>query len=723
MEPATTNNDQRRICRFQTTPPIPFIKVVMSISDEWTIERLTTSIHQMVMHEIEPEEAKHLLEGLLATSHKLLLELNDGCRLPTTELCNIIQKDQLVNIRLSPKVQQRAPSILPANILTSIQPANPNLSNYHHWPRTNNSNDQPFHSHDPFNLLSSNRNLFTFNSPEHYTSPTPEINPNQNHSRRNYLYSSHQITHQQHQPSAEPQTIIQDSIHQPLFGTSNRLTSLPPNISNHHHPLQDQDQTTHQDYHHHHTSPIPEIDPRLQTTDTPHHTSTEQSFSVAFEEQQSTFPYRRDSTTSSTEEPKPTTEELNQSIANASDRDVARVRSHIAGFRESATRHYCQSDADSSFNRDQSLHSSDESDESDDNNFSVHARHCNKKFGSRRSNHQPTKFSTRRSTGEHTNRRGDSSRPKRKSAPVRFASDPCDHNQDERESSTNENLTRRHKGNKRDKIRGHQSTHSHNRSSSTSARHQTQTSPVTLPRKYHPLQRVQVVIPPSSGLVSPAQLKRRRTQLEAPKVSPPTSAIHPAPSSQSVDNTSSSARPQNASNQSAQQDRSSNLAKSCSPLKSISSDNKPRSVTKSCSPDKSNLSLSTGRSVRAVYEIHVHDVKFKSASGQGPQRIPCSSSGLNDRSTLAQVVERLKLDMQTSWKLIVDDKVWLSRASTLKRSPNRANSTRPGGLLDGRIVRDDWTVTLKQLGIFPLSNTPSDTKPLQIQVIRNWDLK
>lgn len=118
-------------------------------------------------------------------------------------------------------------------------------------------------------------------------------------------------------------------------------------------------------------------------------------------------------------------------------------------------------------------------------------------------------------------------------------------------------------------------------------------------------------------------------------------------------------------------------------------------------------------------------MKFKSASGQGPQRIPCSNTGLNERSTLKQVVERLRLDMNTSWKMIIGDKVWLSEASFLKRARPRPH--RRGllaGLLDGRIVQRDWHLSLRHLGVFPLSNIPStsDSKPLQIQVIRNWDL-
>lgn len=96
------------------------------------------------------------------------------------------------------------------------------------------------------------------------------------------------------------------------------------------------------------------------------------------------------------------------------------------------------------------------------------------------------------------------------------------------------------------------------------------------------------------------------------------------------------------------------------------------------------------RSSRAVYEVQIHDQTFKAASTQGPQRIPPSSTGLNDNATIEQVVKHLKLEHCQSWKLVIGSREWVSRngSPTKGAAPHRRRQT-------------DWSVTLKGLRVFP----------------------
>ncbi|KAA1129892.1 hypothetical protein PGTUg99_004394 [Puccinia graminis f. sp. tritici] len=716
---------QTRICRFLTTPPLPPLKVAISITQHSTIDQLISKINQTILNEADSTEFADLIQPP-NPSHRLVLELPDGCRLPPTEPSSIIPQDQLVTIRLCARPQPQLRLEPSAHSFMNRLASQPNFpsSNHqlHDHPSRRILTDQPIHSGHQSILQGSSSQIIR---PSQFN-PITHGTQNSFFTQASSLELSPQNTQGSHQHFTE--SFHLQSGTRSLFSSRTRFTSLPVEQSASHHLIQLP--STHQIEHS--FSQQFEADPRLQTQE--NHTSPGRQ---ALE-----FPYRSPSTSS--EEPKPNLEELDQSTNHQqlSSPQVPRVRSHIAAFRKIAFRHYLSSESDSSFDGDGSSSSSDDSD--DFASSSRKARGKKNKADSRQSHSRkvkleqlpPRRISTRHSMGGLANRRFASSRPKRKSAPVRFDL-PSDDDERVHQSAII-----------RDEIRRGKQAHSDD---SSSSHHHADHSFSPLPRKHHISQRVQVVIPPSPGLVAPAYLKRKRTQPKSsPNLSPKESNIPPSPSNQSSNCTSSST---NSTNLNAQEDsselvdepsqsaisRSSSQSfgpansldpekgdspsKSCGPTKAKSLS---PTKTNSMSPDRSAPSLSAGRTVRSVYQIYVHDMKFKSASGQGPQRIPSSSSGLNDNSTLRQVIERLKLDQHASWKLIIGDKVWLSEASSLKRAQTRGGQTRKlDGLLDGRIVQINWSSSLKELGVFPLSNLVSevDVKPLQIQVIRNWDLK
>ncbi|KNZ56359.1 hypothetical protein VP01_2422g3 [Puccinia sorghi] len=566
------------------------------------------------------------------------------------------------------------------------------------------------------------------------TSTTTHLLPE---STRNLLPAT---THYQSNSYLDPQSIEHPDHHLLLTGTpppsnhTHHHQQSHLNITNHYPFLSSQDRFSSVPPEENSDSIFHHVDPRL---DALHDISTNPA-SIDDEyapNHTSMFPYR---SSSSPEEPKPTSEELDPLAApqHPSNPDVARVRSHIAGFRKSAARHYCSRDSDSSFDGNGS---SSDSDSSQHFAFSRYAQSPKKRSSLSRSRtapkkhfNKPTRLSTRHSLRSHVNRRVAPPRQKRNSAPERFTFATSDDDDDQ--------LTRRSSSTFRKSKKVNRTRSTHSSSSTPHHHHQADNSPTPPPRKHHLLQRVQVVIPIESDLISPSYLRRKPSSINPSTRPANESTVPPTQCDRSFDDTSPLTDSQNLLlrepqvhstepiHEPGQHQNSPTTNNSCSPVvsptrksQSRSLEKAARSPTKSCSPTKSNLSLSAARTVRSVYEVHVHDMKFKSASGQGPQRIPCSNTGLNERSTLKQVAERLKLDMTTSWKMIIGDKVWLSEASLLKRArarPHRRGLL--GGLLDGRIVQKDWHLSLQHLGVFPLSNilSDSDPKPLRIQVVR-----
>ncbi|KAI7937311.1 hypothetical protein MJO29_014626 [Puccinia striiformis f. sp. tritici] len=1115
-----------RICRFQTIPPLPFLKAAITISEEWTIERLIEKIHGTIRSEADHREFLDLLEGP-NPSHRLLLELSDGCRLPTTEPCSVIHEDQVVSLRLFAK-QQPQPRSRPLDHVSfhrvASQPINfpyipspitpqshfPDLLPHVQWRETlNHRSSSPGHA-----SLFLNR---SFSSAQPYQGSSEQGPPQVDRGAEvsmthngDYPFSTgisspqlfHRFTQEPHE--RHTQLDVTQTGNQRLLGNGRRFTSLPAhqldadNLS--------QAPTSYRPQHDFYTGY--ETVPRLQNFGATHHSSTEQSFSASNADYVPTaqhtleFPYR---SSSPSEEPKPTIEELDRStrLERPSGPGVARVRSHIAAFRKSASRHYRPSDSGSSSND-----SSSSSEESDDLvSFSRHGRNFNTKPSPGQShsrkvqkkNPQSRKVSTRHSFGGILNKRGVSSRPRRKSVPVRFELSSGD-DAEVQQSGTNRGQSQKSSKAKRPRDESPPPS-DRSKSPSTSPRDRPKNQSPPHPRKKYISQQVRVVIPVIPGLSSPAYLRHKQRLAERSKLLPIESVNPPPSSGGSLDRTGSPStnsknltsqdgspdtlvepaqlansstsvnppsknlstqdhpsvnlqnpipqedpnnntqnpspqeepsvnlhnpspqedisanlpnqnlqedlsdnpqnpnlqedsnsntqnpspqedisanlqnpsiqedpsgnlqnlRPQedlsdnlqnpnlqedansntqnpslqgdsrsNTSNPSPQEDLSVNLqdpspqedpsanlqnpsphedlsdnlqnlspqenpsddlqnprlqedisdnlqnasiqgdpsdnlqnsspqedfnsntrnpspqedpsdnvqnpslqedsnsntqnsspqddfnsntqnpspqedpsdnVQNSSPQKDSNSNTQDLSLrkeppeqvdqpnlqsvnmgqsqsfnphidpsilkpqaetsgpvdepcqresvvetrptpasspakrdrpTKSCSPAKScsptkpelSRSLSVGRAVRSVYPIHIHDVKFKSASAQGPQRIPYSSNGLNESSTLRQVIDRLNLDMQTSWKLIIGDKVWLSEASTSKRAQLRRNDKKFGGLLDGRIVQIDWQLSLKELGVLPLSNVISDLdiKPLRIEIIRNWDV-
>ncbi|KAI9631363.1 hypothetical protein KEM48_014413, partial [Puccinia striiformis f. sp. tritici PST-130] len=216
-----------RICRFQTIPPLPFLKAAITISEEWTIERLIEKIHGTIRSEADHREFLDLLEGP-NPSHRLLLELSDGS-------------------------SRQPPSIRQATAPAKIETSGPCISS-----------PQLFHR-------------FT------------------------------QEPHERH-----TQLDVTQTGNQRLLGNGRRFTSLPAhqldadNLS--------QAPTSYRPQHDFYTGY--ETVPRLQNFGATHHSSTEQSFSASNADYVPTaqhtleFPYR---SSSPSEEPKPTIEELDRS--------------------------------------------------------------------------------------------------------------------------------------------------------------------------------------------------------------------------------------------------------------------------------------------------------------------------------------------------------------------------------------------------------------------------
>ncbi|OAV97966.1 hypothetical protein PTTG_12016 [Puccinia triticina 1-1 BBBD Race 1] len=738
---------QKSTCRFQTTPPLPPLKAAITISQHWTIDRLVSKIHETILSEVEHSQFSALLQPP-NPSHRLVLELSDGCRLPTTEPCSIIHLDQLLTIRLCARPQPQlrlgpldytfhrlAPQPHFPLLLPSIN-THPHQPNHHlldQWKSNTSGTPTPAgHQH----LLTAHQEQSA--PPEQGPSQlnrTSAFNPtpsgDDSYAPSIELFNP---TYQEQRHERYAESVNHESGSQRPLSSPRRSISLPLDYSASHNLL---------------LAPVPS---RPQHDGAPEHQGnarlqTHQDYS-SHREQALEFPYR--SPSSSSEEPKPSTEELDQALCppGSSGHEVPRVRSHIAGFRKSAYRHYLPSNSDASIDG----HGSSSADDSEDSaSFSRHTRRSKNKTASRRSHSRrvqiesprPRRISARRSMDGPTKRRAASSRPKRKSAPVRLTPDSDDDDTVRQAATIREEVREGQVGDDNSP-----STHA-SKSPPSSSHHQAEASASYRPRKNHIPQDVKVVIPFSPGLVSPAYLKRKRS-LAGPssKLSLGESIIPPSPTGHSVDNTSHST---NSANHNAQEDslglakesvqscdRNLNAtfgpAKSLSPMKSCRP-SKTRVLTKARSfspaktkrpePNKPPPSLSAGRTARSVYQIYMDDTKFKAASAQGPLRIPCSSTSLNDHSSLRQLIERLNLDMQHSWKIIIGDKVWLSAASSLKRAQNcHGDHKKLGGLLDGRIVQIDWLASLKELGVFPTSHPVPDAevKPLQIRVVRNWDL-
>lgn len=102
----TIMSQQEIICRFQTTPPMPFLKFAITLSPNWPIQQLINKIHHTLLN--EPEYHSHYLlpcnpllvlerwsaYGFISKLQSQQLTLNiigyKGCRIPITESCSII---------------------------------------------------------------------------------------------------------------------------------------------------------------------------------------------------------------------------------------------------------------------------------------------------------------------------------------------------------------------------------------------------------------------------------------------------------------------------------------------------------------------------------------------------------------------------------------------------------------------------------------------------------
>ncbi|MBW0482387.1 hypothetical protein O181_022102 [Austropuccinia psidii MF-1] len=142
---------------------------------------------------------------------------------------------------------------------------------------------------------------------------------------------------------------------------------------------------------------------------------------------------------------------------------------------------------------------------------------------------------------------------------------------------------------------------------------------------------------------------------------------------------------------------------------------RPRRQTISFS---SNASLSFSRTKRSVYEIYLLDKSFRAAATQGPQRIPYSLNGLNDNSSVQQVLNYLKLYDAQSWKLVIGDWIWLSKLSQDKlegQSEKERNR-----ILNRESIQNNRSLTLKELNVHPISTNKNNNNFMS--VIRNWDV-
>ncbi|KAG0147963.1 hypothetical protein CROQUDRAFT_670237 [Cronartium quercuum f. sp. fusiforme G11] len=95
-----TIKQQPSICKFLTKEPIPILKASLIIKEEWTIETLIKKINEIILN--ETNESKYL-ECLLNMNptHKLVIEQFDF-RLPKTETCEIIDLNNLIEVKMIP---------------------------------------------------------------------------------------------------------------------------------------------------------------------------------------------------------------------------------------------------------------------------------------------------------------------------------------------------------------------------------------------------------------------------------------------------------------------------------------------------------------------------------------------------------------------------------------------------------------------------------------------
>lgn len=743
-------HSKMEVCRFRTIPPIPALQAAISMSRDWSIEVLIAKIHDTILRETDGTQYLQLLQDP-NPSHNLLLELADGCMLPTSESCAILGRDQLITVRLvvtqsklrlGPGIQHILPrrTSSPSN-LELVGPPTINSTDHHSrfWSHPSSSihpsENISINPNPRFQLIDDRRrsHLIDQSSPSSHRDPglsSPPgrssfpfhpINPSTVSQGKNFNPSSRVLPI--HSTSTEEQPYL------PYRNISYPPISCPPGGT---------------------IALTSDVDPRLQSVGPQHDPNINEPSSSRIHQDlpgQQSLPTSFRSASASSQ--KPSQAELDRSLHlhHSLDDEIPRVRSHIAGLRKSAFRHYLSSDSSRSSSEERN---SDASESDEFATFSRHARSLRRRTcsqshaGGAHIGH----FRPRRSGDSDLLSPELADRPAKKSGRTGrkslASSSSSESDWEATGLSSRSNVTRARRK------RREAGRFFRERSSSESMRRRSCPSkvlsyPVSLAppsaRRHHStLHNVRVVIPLLPSLVSPAYLKRKMNVssdlFKQAHPSPPTKQ----PLSQGVRSSSPSVRPLSqeidpsplSADTPSQDVRPASPQTHPQPNACTPSGRKPssRQTSSSGRTEKSfashsgaGLSSSSGRTTRSVYRIHIHDMMFKAASGKGPLRVPYSnqSSGLNDRSTLRQVAERLNLDFQTSWKLIIGDQVWLSRSSSQSRS--RSSPSRPSSLgrLDGRIVRADWDTCLKTLGVFPSTNS-NDSSVVEIKVIRNWDL-
>ncbi|KAH9815510.1 hypothetical protein DFH28DRAFT_264852 [Melampsora americana] len=131
------------VCRFITNPPIPQLKASLSIDNTWSIAILIKKIQSIIISETSDLEFTSSISSPSPT-HRLILE-QDGTRLPSEESCSIVDRGDVICVRLlhCPNLNQ---SPLPSTSLSTFTPTSASRTTQEKTliPKIEDTSDVPF---------------------------------------------------------------------------------------------------------------------------------------------------------------------------------------------------------------------------------------------------------------------------------------------------------------------------------------------------------------------------------------------------------------------------------------------------------------------------------------------------------------------------------------------------------------------------------------------------
>ncbi|EGG12153.1 uncharacterized protein MELLADRAFT_76601, partial [Melampsora larici-populina 98AG31] len=120
--PSSTFKSSQHICRFITTDPIPQLKATVSIQDNWLISSLIEKIQSTIISETSNLDFNTSISSSSPT-HRLILE-QDGTRLPSNELCSIVDRAVIICVQIIPNLSPIR-ALLPSPPFSTSTPINP----------------------------------------------------------------------------------------------------------------------------------------------------------------------------------------------------------------------------------------------------------------------------------------------------------------------------------------------------------------------------------------------------------------------------------------------------------------------------------------------------------------------------------------------------------------------------------------------------------------------